>query len=140
MDSISSLINNPSEKDFLLSFPLEKICANIRDFFVAVEKKKVVGCAALHIYSCNLAELRSLVVHCSRRKQGIGALLAKSTLKEAEKLGLTRIFALTQAVHFFNALDFKEVQKESLPEKVYKDCIYCSKLHNCIEVAMIKLL
>jgi amino-acid N-acetyltransferase len=138
VDTISSLINNPLEKDFLLSLPPDKICANIRDFFVAVINKKIIGCVALHIYSCTLAELRSLVVHPSNRKKGTGSLLAKSALKEAVKLGLSRIFALTQAIQFFTALDFKEVKKESLPEKVYKDCIYCSKLHDCVEVAMVK--
>ena len=34
----------------------------------------------------------------------------------------------------------KEVKKETLPEKVYKDCIYCSKLHDCVEIAMMRAL
>jgi amino-acid N-acetyltransferase len=32
------------------------------------------------------------------------------------------------------------VQKETLPQKVWKECVYCDRFHQCDEIAMIRLL
>jgi amino-acid N-acetyltransferase len=64
--------------------------------------------------------------------------LVLSCLKEAEDLGIDRVFALTNSPEFFKKLGFKEVAKSELPQKVWADCIRCSKFPDCDEVAVLK--
>src|SRR5215475_444457 len=46
----------------LLPRQLPELCENIRDFVVAEEKGKIIGCGALHLYGLHLAEIRSIAV------------------------------------------------------------------------------
>jgi amino-acid N-acetyltransferase len=87
-----------------------------------------------------LAEIRSLAVAEEYQKQGIGKELVLSCLKEAEDLGIDRVFALTNSPEFFKKLGFEEVAKNELPQKVWADCIRCSKFPDCDEVAVLKVL
>ena len=58
-------------------------------------------------------------------------------LKEAERLGLRRIFVLTYRMDFFARFGFREISKELLPHKVWRDCFDCVKFPECDEHAMI---
>jgi amino-acid N-acetyltransferase len=42
----------------------------------------------------------------------------------------------TRIPEFFAHLGFVEAKREELPDKIYKDCANCPKLHACDEVAM----
>ena len=55
----------------------------------------------------------------------------------AATLGLNRIFVLTYKVGFFEKLGFRQVDKATLPHKIWADCIKCIKFPECDEVAMI---
>ena len=50
------------------------------------------------------------------------------------------LFTLTYQPGFFAKAGFHEVSKERLSQKVWKDCINCSKFPNCDEIAMIRSL
>jgi len=134
---IQRLINRYAEEGALLPRSRNELYENIRDFFIWKEKRKLLGCCALHISWENLAEIKSLAVEIGRRKKGIGSRLLQSALLEAKGLGIKRVFALTNQEKFFKRNGFKKIKKEKLPHKIWGECIRCPKFPECDEVAMI---
>ncbi len=122
----------------LIPRSLPEICENIRDFIVVEDKGKVVGCGALHLYGLHLAEIRSITVRKSYRKKGAGRVLIEALMNEAERQHVTCICLFTKIPEFFGRLGFRVVDREHLPDKAYKDCQYCPKLHACDEVPMVR--
>jgi len=135
---IYKLILYFAKRGDLVPRPLSELYENVREFFVYEDKDLIVGVCALHILWEDLAEIRSLAVAEEYQKQGIGKELVLSCLKEAEDLGIDRVFALTNSPEFFKKLGFEEVAKSELPQKVWADCIRCSKFPDCDEVAVLK--
>jgi len=70
--------------------------------------------------------------------KGIGSMIVNKLTEEAQELGVKTLFTLTYRPEFFARLGFKEIPKEKLPHKVWKDCINCSKFPNCDEVPLVK--
>ncbi len=132
------LVKLYSMRGEMLPRSLSDLYDNIRDFFVSVQKGKVVGICALHVCWEDLAEIRSLAVDEKVRRRGIGAKLVKACLEEAVILGACRIFALTYHPDFFGRLGFKEVDKSVLPHKIWTDCLKCVKFPDCDEIALVK--
>ncbi len=122
----------------ILLRPLSELYDHLRDFFVFVRNRKVVGVCALHICWEDLAEIRSLAVEERDQNKGIGAGLVKSCLKEAVALGVKRVFALTYEPEFFRKLGFERVDKSALPHKIWTDCVKCAKFPDCDEIALLK--
>jgi len=138
IDAIISLIDDSIENELILPLSYDQITETIRDFFIAkYDNKHICGVVSLHIYTDHLAEIRTLVIKENMRNQGIGKQLVHECIKNAKVLGIEQVFALTKALNFFKSLNFVQVEKDSLPEKVYKDCIYCSKLHHCDEIPVL---
>jgi amino-acid N-acetyltransferase len=108
----------------------------LRDFQVAVADGGVVGCAALEIAWEKLGEVRSVAVLRPFQGRGVGRRLVEACLREARRLGITRVFSLTTAPAFFERLGFERVAKESLPHKIWADCIKCPKFPDCDELAV----
>ena len=137
---IHRIINISSGKDEMLPRSLTDIYGNLRDFFVYVENgsMSIKGICAMHIFWDNLAEIRSLYVDEGYRKKGIGKRLVGACFSEAMSLELFRVFTLTYQKRFFEKLGFREVDKSSLPEKIWSDCFKCPKYPDyCDEVAML---
>ncbi|MFZ8832002.1 MAG: N-acetyltransferase [Thermodesulfobacteriaceae bacterium] len=135
---IYKLILYFAKRGDLVPRPLSELYENVREFFVYEDKDLIVGVCGLHILWEDLAEIRSLAVAEEYQKQGIGKELVLACLKEAEDLGIDRVFALTNSPEFFKKLGFEEVAKSELPQKVWADCIRCSKFPDCDEVAVLK--
>ena len=135
---IYKLILYFAKRGDLVPRPLSELYENVREFFVYEDKDLIVGVCALHILWEDLAEIRSLAVAEEYQKQGIGKELVLACLKDAEDLGIDRVFALTNSPEFFKKLGFEEVPKNELPQKVWADCIRCSKFPDCDEVAVLK--
>lgn len=110
----------------------------IREFVVAVEVEtgKIVGTGALHLTWNELAEVRSMAVHEDYKRQGIGAEIVKVLLKQGREVGVKNFFTLTYNPQFFESLGFEVTTRESLPHKIWKECIDCPKFANCDEIAM----
>lgn len=137
---IHGMINASSGKGEMLPRSLMDIYGSLRDFFVYVEDSSdsVAGVCAMHIFWENLAEVRSLCVKDEYRRRGIGEKLVEACISEAITLDLLRIFALTYQTEFFGKLGFIEVERSTLPEKIWSDCFKCPKYPDyCDEVAMI---
>jgi amino-acid N-acetyltransferase len=133
---IQELINFYAKKDQMLPRSLNELYENIRDFFVDEEDGRVIGCCALHIAWEDLAEVKSLAVHESMQKKGIGERLVKEALDDAKKLKVKRVFALTYVPEFFEKLGFKRIEHAELPHKIWSECIKCVKFPDCAENAL----
>ena len=112
---------------------------HLRDFFVvegSSPKSPIVGVCALGICWEDLAEIRSLAVAQDHQGKNYGSQLVEICLQEALSLGLKRVFTLTYEPDFFSKLGFKEIEKSTLPHKIWADCIRCAKFPDCDEIAM----
>jgi len=135
---IQRLIKQYSTRGDILPRSLSELYDHLRDFFVYIKDRKMVGICALHICWEDLAEIRSLAVREEDRKKGIGAKLVKACLEESRALGIKRIFALTYEPEFFKRLGFRKVDKAALPHKIWTDCLKCVKFPDCDEISLIK--
>lgn len=135
--AMQRLINGFADKGAMLHRSLSELYENIRDFFVVEENDQVVGCAALHISWKDLAELKSLAVEETAQGRGYGRLLVEACVKEAEEIGLSRVFALTYVPGLFTKMGFQVVEKAILPRKVWTECVYCPKFPDCGEIAVL---
>ena len=137
-EGIFDLIAGYASQGIMLPKPHNVLYEIIREFIVAEnsETKKIVGCGALHMTWNEIAEVRSMAVHPDCKRQGIGAKIVKKLLEEGKNVGVKKFFTLTYAPEFFQSLGFKVVDKETLPHKIWKECIECPKFPNCDEIAM----
>jgi amino-acid N-acetyltransferase len=135
-ENLRALIAAFSGDGTLLPRSLAEICENIRDFTLVVQGDELVGCGALHLYGMHLAEIRSIAVWPKYKGTGAGRLLVDALLEEAEQQHVCCVCLFTRIPDFFAHLGFAEAKREELPDKIYKDCANCPKLHECDEVAM----
>lgn len=135
---IQKLINYYAKKGKMLERPLLEIYESIRDFFVFRKNKKIAGVCALTICWNDLAEIRSLAVLPYEKGKKIGTKLIKMCFKEAKSLGIRKIFVLTYTPKYFYKFNFKEVDRASLPQKIWQDCIKCIKFPDCGEIPLVK--
>lgn len=135
---IKKLIDFYAKRDEMLPRSLNELYENIRDFFVFEYKKKVVGCAALHVCWQDLGEIKSVAVAKTRQGRGIGRRLVSACLEDAKGLNLKNIFVLTYTPLYFEKFGFREVDKANLPHKIWIDCVKCVKFPDCDEVALMK--
>jgi amino-acid N-acetyltransferase len=134
--SIEQLIQVHVADGTLLPRSLAEICENIRDFVVVEHDGEIVGCGALHLYGMHLAEIRSITVTAKAKGTGAGRVLVDALLKEAQRQSVTCICLFTRIPDFFGRMGFRIVEKEALPDKMYKDCLKCPRLYACDETAM----
>ncbi len=134
---IHKLINYFAKKDWMLPRSLNYVYENIRNFWVAEENGKIIGCSALHVAWEGLAEIKSLAVSESKSGKGVGRKLLRKCLSDAKRLGIKRVFALTFVLEFFKKCGFKRYPKSKLPHKVWGDCLNCPRFPDCEEIAVI---
>ena len=138
VQGIHELIAEYARKGDMLPRSLADIYENLRDYFVFLgDDGELVGSAAIHIMWEDLAEVRSLAVRDGKMRRGVGTQLVESCISEAIVLGIGRVFALTYKPEFFEKLGFHVVDKAELPQKIWTDCLKCSKFPDCDEVALV---
>ena len=136
--AVQKLIAEYARKGDMLPRSLSEIYENLRDYFVYIDDGgEVIGSAAIHIMWEDLAEVRSLAVRDGHMRKGVGTQLVEACISEAIVLGIARIFALTYKPEFFEKLGFVRVDKSELPQKIWTDCLKCSKFPDCDEVALV---
>jgi amino-acid N-acetyltransferase len=138
--AICELINYHAERGRMLHRSLEHVYGRLRGFYVAEDDGELVGCAAVEVFWADLAEVKSLAVAAGRQGQGVGSKLLATACRDARDLGVGKLFALTYETDFFSAHGFEVIDRGSLPEKVWRECIACPKADACDEVAMLKRL
>jgi amino-acid N-acetyltransferase len=137
---IAEVINSHAELGKMLFKSYAQLYEDLRDFGVYEMDGQIVGCAALTIIWADLAEIRSLAVEDEYRGKGVGSALVKWTIEEGRRLGIRRLMALTYEQSFFAKLGFDVVSKDSLPLKVWSDCVRCPKRDGCDEIAVVRIL
>src|SRR2546421_404209 len=147
---IQQIINSHAELGRMLFKSYAQLYEDLREFGVyeldAAERPSnghgspIVGCVALTIIWADLAEVRSLAVDETCRGRGVGSKLVEWSVEEARRLHIRKLFALTYEQRFFEKLSFEVVPKESLPLKVWSDCVRCPKNENCDEIAVVRTL
>jgi amino-acid N-acetyltransferase len=133
---IHKLVNKFADRGEMLARSLSEIYENIRDFYVIRKGGHVVACGALHVNWEDLAEIKSVAVNEKTQRQGLGSSLVSACIDEAKELGLSTVFCLSYKPDFFQKCNFKRIEKEMLPQKVWGECYRCSKFPNCDEVAL----
>lgn len=137
---IQKILEYYANQGLLLPRALSDLYENIRDFSIYRNGMEIIGTSALHVCWEDLGEIRSLAVMPEGTRKGIGSLLVNHCEAEARRLGLQKTFTLTYQEIFFSKLGYQKVDKNSLPHKIWKDCLQCPKFPNCDEIAMIKTL
>lgn len=138
--AICELINEYAERGLMLHRSLESVYTSLRDFHVAEQDGRVIGCVATHVFWSDLAEIKSLAVATKDRGRGVGRALVSAAVADARALGVDKLFALTYEVAFFAQMGFEPMERDALPEKVWRECIACPKFDACDETAMVRML
>ena len=138
---MQAVIASHAELGKMLFKSLADLYEHLRDFAVFEDDDgQVRGCVGLAIIWADLAEVRSLAVDESARGRGIGTQLVEWCVDEGRRLGIRRVMSLTYERRFFERLGFAVVERESLPLKVWTDCVRCPKNDHCDEIAMVRTL
>jgi amino-acid N-acetyltransferase len=140
VDFLYDLIQGYATSGIMLPRTKETLLQQMDTFVVAEIGGLVVGCGALTRLGADLVEIRSLGLNPDYKGQGIGRKIVELLVKQAKDQGIPKIMALTYEVTFFERNGFSVVPKEIFPEKVWRDCIHCKKLHCCDEIAVLKRL
>lgn len=135
---VQAIINSHAELGKMLFKSYAQLYESIRDFAVYEEGGEVLGCVAVGIIWADMAEVRSLAVDSSAIGRGIGKKLVEWCLADARRMGIRKLMSLTYEQRFFEKLGFVVVQKETLPLKVWSDCVRCPKNLHCDEIAMVR--
>jgi amino-acid N-acetyltransferase len=143
--AMQAVINSHAELGKMLFKSLAQLYESLRDFAVYEtdddnDDGKIIGCCALTIIWADLAEVRSLAVDARHQGRGIGRKLVEWAVAEARRLNIRKLMSLTYEQRFFEKLGFEVVPKESLPLKVWSDCVRCPKRDDCDEIAMLRTL
>jgi amino-acid N-acetyltransferase len=86
----------------------------------------------------NMAEIKSLAVKQEYHTKGYGKQLVQAALDECPGLGVKKVFALTYVPDFFSKFGFERGEKESMPHKIWSECINCPHFPDCDEVLVVR--
>ncbi len=134
---MQEIITSHAELGKMLFKGYAQLYETIRDFAVYEDAGQIVGCTALAILWADLSEVRSLAVDDKHRGKGIGSALVQWCIDDARRMQIRKLMTLTYEQRFFEKLGFEVVAKETLPLKVWSDCVKCPKNDNCDEIAMV---
>ena len=141
MPAIQDLIRTFAERKLMIRRSLGELYESIREFLVAVDDEgKIIGCAALHVFWEDLAELKCLAVSESAHGQGVGRTLVEACWSAATELEIKTVFTLTYVPGFFEKCGYHQIDKADLPHKIWNECVRCPLFPNCNEVALIRSL
>jgi amino-acid N-acetyltransferase len=135
---MQELIKEEVESGIILNRTEDEMATTIRSYTCVKVNGRLAGFVALHIHSIKLAEIRSLVIIEEFRGKYLGKGLVKYCLEEAKRLNIQEVLSLTYKKEFFEKLNFKEIDKELLPEhKIWADCVKCKHFPVCNEIALV---
>ena len=136
VERLQQLISVFAARNEMLHRSLNELYETIRNFSVLSIGEEIVACSALHVTWDDLAELKCVAVAEQLQGTGLGRKVVEQSLAEARTLKLRRVFTLTYQPVFFGKFRFQVVDRNTLPHKVWGECIKCHKFPDCHEVAM----
>ncbi len=139
VNGIFDLLIRYSIDGTILERTKDEISGSIDKFFIAVDNSALKGVVSYYDYGPALIEIRSLAVDKNFKSSGIGSELVKYLIRTVTEKSKPKIFALTYSPEFFKKNGFAEVEKNTLPEKIWKDCVKCKNMETCGETPMVYL-
>jgi amino-acid N-acetyltransferase len=137
--AIYELIRTFADQKLMIRRSPGELYESIREFLVATDESgSVVGCAALHVFWEDLAELKCLAVTEAVQGQGVGKKLVERCWEEARELELDTVFTLTYVPQFFEKCGYTQIDKADLPHKIWNECVRCPLFPQCNEVALVR--
>jgi amino-acid N-acetyltransferase len=137
--AIHELIRTFAERKLMIRRSLGELYESVREFVVAADDMgRVVGCAALHVFWEDLAELKCLAVAEQEQRGGVGRLLVDHCWESARELEIKSVFTLTYVAEFFERCGYRRIDKADLPHKIWNECVRCPLFPNCNEIALIR--
>ena len=113
MSQIHAFIQSYSGDNTLLPRSMAELNENVRDFIVAEDAGRIVGCGALHLYGMHLAEIRSIAVSPQMQGRGVGRVVVNALLEEARRHSVTCVCLFTRQPEFFGRLGFEVARRET---------------------------
>jgi N-acetylglutamate synthase-like GNAT family acetyltransferase len=118
-----------------------------KNYFIAFDGEKVIGCCGFKAYPGGDAEIISLVVEKKYRDLGIGSKLIHKAIKDAFKRNsVKRVMAFTnpRVTPLFRKNGFIQVGVQLFHEKILEECKKCPRnrldknnKYHCNEIAMV---
>ena len=137
--AIQELIRTFADRKLMIRRSLGELYESIREFFVVTDDGgALVGCAALHVFWEDLAELKCLAVSEALQGQGVGRRLLEACWQAAQELEIKSVFTLTYVPSFFEKCGYHQIEKSELPHKIWNECVRCPLFPNCNEIALIR--
>ena len=139
MPAICDLIRTFADRKLMIRRSLGELYESIREFLVATDETgKILGCAALHVFWDDLAELKCLAVSEEAQGRGVGKRLVEACWDAARVLEIQSVFTLTYVSDFFEKCGYHQIEKSDLPHKIWNECVRCPLFPSCTEVALIR--
>jgi amino-acid N-acetyltransferase len=136
---IYELIRVYADQKLMIRRSMAELYESVREFFVTVDhENQVVGCAALHVFWMDLAEIRCLALAERVQGMGVGRRLVDACWESAREVDVKSVFALTKAVPFFERCGYRQINKSELPQRIWNECVRCPSFPDCPEVALIR--
>ena len=113
--AIYELIRTFADRKLMIRRSLGELYESIREFIVAVDdENQIVGCAALHVFWEDLAELKCLAVSEEAQGRGVGRALLEALLAEAHRRGVRKTLLEVAvdnapAQHLYATYDFEPI-------------------------------
>jgi amino-acid N-acetyltransferase len=136
IDTIHEIIASYSEEGVLLARSIDDISDTLENFYVAEVRDITAGVVTFYDYGDHLKEVRSLAVRKNYLRRGVGSILLQKLIQDLTAANMPKIFVLTYTPAFFERNGFEAIDMETLPEKIWKDCIYCKNQDTCHETAL----
>ena len=138
VDSIFNILRPYAREGLILDRSHGEIRRSIANFYVAENNGKIHGVVSYYDYGERLKEVRSLAVPRESCGMDVGSALVRHLIEAVqESRPKAKVFVLTYSPGFFKKLGFSEVPRESLPEKIWKDCDHCVNRECCGETALV---
>lgn len=127
--AIRALVDPLAEQRILVAKDVVNYFESLQEFRLVVDRpapgeEVVVGCAALHVLWQDLAEARTVATHPDYRGRGIGRSLMEQLLRDAQEIGVSRVFCLTFETSFFRSLGFEEITGTPVSPEVYVELLH----------------
>lgn len=137
--AIQELIRTFADRKLMIRRSRGELYESIREFLVAVDDDgEIIGCAALHVFWEDLAELKCLAVSERAQGRGVGRRLVDACWEAAWELEIQSVFTLTYVADFFEKCSYHRIEKAELPHKIWNECVRCPLFPNCNEIALIR--
>lgn len=104
--AIQALLNVYVAQKKLLRRTRQELAMLVANGFVATAEERVVGFAAVEIYSRKLGEIQCLAVEEGFQGLGIGSRLVALCVQRAREKGILEVMAISSSEHFLQKLGF----------------------------------